>query len=184
MTCEHVILEDKCEYGLEEIDLYYHLETVKLTIRLDQRERFIKSYIHDYNVDITIIEIKKNEVPYQYFLEPDYNVIGNYNQYSKKKIIIHQFPIGREQCFSEGNILYVKEKKREMFYDVSTEPCSSGSPVIDKETKLVIGVHKEGEEDINIGTFLDVVLTDNERGSNNNYIRDNIKTINPRNYTR
>ena len=175
MTCEHVITKEKIEDGRQDIDIYYHLEKAHLSISLDKNERFIKEYITDYNVDITIVELKENEIPNQYFLEPDYNMIGNYKQYLKKQIIIHQYPKGREQCFSEGNIIYIDEKKRQLYYDVSTQDGSSGSPVVVKDSMLVIGVHMESNFEENSANFLDVVLTDNERknyvhyiGSNNN----------------
>ena len=184
VTCEHVITEEIIEDGYQDIEIAYHLESVYLSIDLDRNERFIKEYQTSYNVDITIIELKENEVPIQYFLEPDYNMSDNYEQYIGKKIIIHQFPKGLEQCFSEGKISGISKEKREMFYKVSTEEGSSGSPVIVKDTNLVIGVHKEGFKYENCANFFDVVLNDNERKNCVYYIREKIFNKKIINYTK
>ena len=183
VTCEHVIPKTIIEAGYHDIEIAYHCESAHLSIDLNE-ERFIKEYQSFYNVDITIIELKENEVPTQYFLEPDYNMLDNYEQYIGKEIIIHQFPKGREQCFSEGNISGINKKKRQMSYRVSTEDCSSGSPVIVKDTNLVIGVHKEGDEFENYANFFDVVLTDYERENSINYKKENIGNKKIINYTK
>ena len=183
VTCHHVILEKKFETGNEEIDIYYHLERAKLTIQLDKNERFIKQYESSYNVDITIIELKENEVPVQYFMEPDYNIINNYDYYLNKKIIIHQFPYGNEQCFSEGKIFKINKENKEMHYQASTQYGSSGSPVVLEKNGYVIGVHKQFDYEGNCANFFDVVLTDNERKNNVYYRRENNNNIRIINYT-
>ena len=80
VTCEHVIPETRVDDGYQNIEIFYHMETAHLSIDLNREERFIKEYKTSNNVDIIIIEIKEDEVQNQYFLEPDYNIIDNYDQ--------------------------------------------------------------------------------------------------------
>lgn len=184
VTCEHVVPKTEFEKGYQDICISYHLERVQLAIRLDKNERFIKEYETSDNVDITIIELKENEVPIQYFLEPDYNVTKNYHQYLGKKIIIHQFPKCFEQCYSEGEIIDINYISKEMYYKVSTECGSSGSPIVIKKNGYVIGVHKQGTFNKNVANFFDVVLTDGERKNGVFYKRENNNIIRNINYTR
>ena len=52
----------------------------------NKSQRFIKEYRTDFNIDVTIVEIKPDEIPVILFLEPDYN-INNYKNYEKSDII-------------------------------------------------------------------------------------------------
>ena len=76
MTCEHVIKKEMIEANNINIDIFYHYESIHKKIELNQK-RFIKEYKTDYNVDITIIEIKKEDnISWAYFLEPDYGILN------------------------------------------------------------------------------------------------------------
>lgn len=62
----------------------------------------------DYNIHITIVEIKPNEIPIILILELDYNIY-NYQKYLNNEIIVHQYPQGLEQCVSQGKIIKINK---------------------------------------------------------------------------
>lgn len=176
MTCEHVIEKKMIDANIFSIDIFYHYENIHKTITLNQ-ERFIKEYKTDYNVDITIIEIlKEDDISWVYFLEPDYEMKkNNFDNYLQSKIIIHQFPLSNEQCYSEGKITDVIKDEKKIIYKCSTEKGSSGSPIMKEDSKLVFGVHFHGDYEDgycgnnNYGYFIIDVINDDERKNYANY---------------
>ena len=127
MTCEHVIQKEIIEKDNQEIELFYHFESISKKITLNRDERFIKEYMQ-FGIDVTIVELFQEDVPWQYFLEPEYSCINGLDQYLGKNIIIHQFPLASEQCYSISTI--DKCERETMFYKASTQRGSSGSPII------------------------------------------------------
>ena len=184
MTCEHVIKKEMIEANNINIDIFYHYESIHKKIELNQK-RFIKEYKTDYNVDITIIEIKKEDnISWVYFLEPDYDILNDFDKCLKKKIIIHQYPLAKEQCYSEGNITNIIKNEKRIFYECSTEKGSSGSPIIKEDSKFVFGIHYKGNYEYgyygnnNYGYFIIDVLNDEERKNCVKYYKEEDKNEN------
>ena len=109
--------------------------------------------------DITIIEIK-NEDGINNYLELDDNIINDIingvnknDKYIDKTIYIIQYPKG-ELSVSYGILDDIYENKEYNFnHKCCTEGGSSGSPILNINNKL-IGIHKEGTDKYNKGTFL------------------------------
>ena len=172
MTCSHIINNKIINLNNIVLNIYYHYNSIHKQIILNKNERFIKDY-SDYKVDITIIEIKpEDNISWVYFLEPDYNIINGFDQYENSTIIIHQYPLGNEQCYSKGKVINIINEEKLLQYTSSTEKGSSGSPIIKVGSTLVFGVHNGGEYNNdyygnnNQGNFIIDVLNDNERINN------------------
>ena len=179
MTCEHVIKKEIIDLNNVDLNIFYHYESIHKIIKLNKYERFIKEYKTNYNIDITIIQImQEDNISWVYFLEPDYNIRNGFEQYKNKEIIIHQFPLGNELCFSRGRIDKINEKDKIMHYKSSTEKGSSGSPIIIVDSKLVIGIHFRGNYeheyygDSNYGNFIIDVLDDAQRINSVEYLEE------------
>ena len=169
MTCEHVIQKEIIEEEPIEFDIVYFYEKYSKKFKFKKSQRFTKEYMSDYNIDITIVEIKLNEIPVILFLEPDYN-INNYQKYLNNEIIVHQYPQALEQCASQGKIIKIYNK--EITHESSTEQGSSGSPIVIKNQIEVIGVHKSGSEEnkLNCGNLIIDVIKDVEKIRDVDYI--------------
>ena len=76
--------------------------------------------------------------------------------------MVIQYPHG-DLSYSKGKILNID--KYEITHDASTIAGSSGSPIFLEGTKLVIGIHKEGdkEEKVNYGDLLYPIIKDLEQ---------------------
>ena len=59
-----------------------------------------------------------------------------------KDVYIVQYPDGNDLSYSEGKIKDINNY--EIIYDASTQPGSSGSPILIKDTTEIIGIHKQG----------------------------------------
>ena len=60
--------------------------------------------------------------------------------YANKEIYIPQYPEGKNLSWSEGKIKMIDNS--ELIYNASTKSGSSGSPLLLKNTKEVIGIYK------------------------------------------
>jgi hypothetical protein len=182
MTCEHVIQKEIIEKEPIEFEIFYFYENYSKRFSFKKSERFIKEYMSDFNIDVTLIEIKADEIPAILFLEPDYDN-KNYKRYINSEIIIHQFPRGFEQCVSQGKIINIQNKK--IVHESSSESGSSGSPIILKNNPadtisfknkpvkpVVIGIHKAGNKGnhLNYGNLIFDVIKDVEKIKNVDYI--------------
>ena len=79
--------------------------------------------------------------------------------YIYQKIYIPQYPEDKLSV-SEGRIIKINDSN-ELVYDASTEDGSSGSPIFLKNTKEVIGIHKEGNTHTrkeNYGTLINSII--------------------------
>ena len=124
----------------QKLIIYYDSEKKNIGIILNRDKRYIKEY---KNINITIIEIiKKDNINEKYFLLP---YIGE-NNIMDKSIYIVQF-LNEKLCYSSGKI--IKMDKSEITHDINTKYGSSGSPIFLENTKLVIGIHKQGNNKIN-----------------------------------
>ena len=175
MTCEHVIQKEIIEKDNQEIELFYHFESISKKITLNRDERFIKEYMQ-FGIDVTIVELFQEDVPWQYFLEPEYSCINGFDQYKRKNIIIHQFPLASEQCYSISTI--DKCERETMFYKASTQRGSSGSPIILEDSQNILAVHKNGGNDYNKANFILAIIKDKERINHKSYRTETNKNIN------
>ena len=215
VSCEHVIQKEIIEKNNEILNYSYFYESRRKSIILNTNERFIKEYMTDNNADITIVQIlKEDEIPIEFFLEPDYS-IKDYKKYRSKEIIIHQFPNAGEQAYSFERITEIKFEDRNkvglnisnqktygtyqknfgnyiqsnqnknigalfIHYKASTQPGSSGSPIMVKGSENVIGVHNSRGDykklgytvDDNRSNFLIDVLEDVQRKEDVEYFKE------------
>ena len=134
------------------IDIYDELDEKE--INLNNRMKYTnKEY------DITIIEIKEEDNIYNYLELDDIiinDILNNINknkEYINKTIYIIQYP-ENNLSVSYGILNKIYEDKKYNFnHKCSTEGGSSGSPILNLNNKL-IGIHKEGTDKYNKGTFL------------------------------
>ena len=145
MSNEHVILKDEID-AKTEIEIFYDNQHKKLKLTLDQDQRFIRDYRY-LNIDAVIVEILPDEVNKDYFLLPniDYYEEG-YNEFKNELIYIVQFPGGKDLNYSVGKIIDVNEYSNEIIHLSTTKPGSSGSPIFIKESRNVLGIHKQGNK--------------------------------------
>ena len=137
MTNEHVITKEMIE-SKAPIDIKYNYEKKWIKIILDENERYI---LYNKEIEVTMIEIK-DLIKEKYFLLP--NINHNNIDYLNKDVYIVQYPNGKILSYSEGKILNIKDN--ELIYNASTKPGSSGSPILIKNTKEIIGIHKQGNK--------------------------------------
>ena len=185
MTCEHVIQKEIINENKIDFTIKYYYEEYTKKFSFNKKQRFIKEYKTNFDLDITIVEIKNNEIPIILFLEPDYDNIKNINSYLNKDIIIHQFPLGLEQCISEGRIKTILNNKKTLVYDSSTEGGSSGSPILLKNQIGIIAVHNGGDENIkkNVADIIIDVIHDVENIKEVDYIQEKDKNEDFENFT-
>ena len=151
MTNEHIITKDIIK-NKEKIKFYYDNESKIKEINLNN-ERFIKDFT-DNELDITVIEIlAKDKIDERYFLLPCIDYMINYERLLNKEITVIQYPGGKLR-YSNGIIKEIK--KNEITHLASTEPGSSGSPILIKDTIKVIGIHKSGNKD-NSENYADLI---------------------------
>jgi hypothetical protein len=73
----------------------------------------------------------------------DNSINVNNPQILHKKVYLFHYPKGIEKVqFSQGKISELSKNNDNFLIDYSTEAGSSGSPIIDYEADLVIGIHK------------------------------------------
>ena len=154
----------------------------KITIQLFNYKKInMKFSIRDIkyfqNLDITMIEIKNTDeiIKYIEYLEYDLNYIIGYKQYLKAELFTAEYPKDEIE-FASGKIIEILYDDIYKFYEfkhnIDTEPGSSGSPIILLHTLKVIGIHKQGDRDmnspINYGTFIGEIFNEN---NNNNLMK-------------
>ena len=80
--------------------------------------------------------------------------------YINQKIYIPQYPEGNKLSVSERKIIKINDNN-ELVYDASTKSGSSGSPILLKDTKKIIGIHKKGNTKTrkeNYGTLINSII--------------------------
>ena len=155
ITNEHVITKEMIKSN-DKIKFYYdNINDKNKFIELKLKDRFIKTY--DYmNIDACLIEILDSDnVDKACFLKtPKLENIYKYKKKKKKKINILQFPLGGDLHLSNDEIIEINLAKYELYYRASTQPGSSGSPIILENSEEVIGIHKQGGKNKNVGNFI------------------------------
>ena len=185
MTNNHVLNDDFIDDKDELV--IYHKNKEKI-IPLKNRIKYTNK-----KLDFTIIEILKEDSIFseiEYFFTIDNYIMNNNSEsnYLKKDICIFQYPDGGELSFDKGEIKSIDDYK--IKHLVSTNPGSSGSPILLLTNFKIIGIHKAGNKnkDDNLGIFMKNILNDinniNSKDNNNknNKIPQNnqIKKFNPR----
>ena len=156
ITNNHVINQDLLNENIKNISFSIEEESDDRIFNLNDRMKYTNE-----EYDITIIEIKKSDNINNYLELDDKiknDIIKNDNKNDKFKdntIYIIQYPEG-ELSVSFGVIKNINENKKYDFGHLcSTRDGSSGSPILNKKNRL-IGIHKEGKDNLNFnkGTFL------------------------------
>ena len=142
MTNEHIITKEMVSKN-SNFNFYYDSSDFQIkVINLNPKERYIK-YFTDINIDVTVIEIlpNKDNIPKNYFLQPNLNYMCNFYELIGQQIAIMQYPKGN-LGYSFGIITDIITPEYEFSHSASTEQGSSGSPIFLKNSDKVIGIHK------------------------------------------
>lgn len=155
MTNQHVI-ESKFVKRRKKIEIIYDNKKKSLDLILDREERIIICFKEVLNIDVALVEIiPKDKIDDSYFLTPnmDYSQLSNKGQ----KILIVQFPFGKYLSYSVGEIVNINcDNRYYFFYNASTKPGSSGSPIVLHNDQKVFAIHKGSTKDksSNVGIFI------------------------------
>ena len=161
-TNNHVLPKEKIKKGLK-IKVENNNKIKYIEIK-DNRFAFT-----NMNLDYTCIQIFNND-NFDTFFEIDNKINCNNpsEEYKNDKIVIMQYPGGKDISFSEGKIVKIDDD--DIIHNISTECGSSGSPLIISTRNLnVIGIHcrKIGNENLNKGIYFKPILDDIEIQLNN-----------------
>lgn len=142
ITCYHVLNED---YFKKYQFLYFSYGSDK-----DQTEILIDLNIPrikylNKGLDVTIIEIKEEDnLDIFSFLEMDNSIDVSNPQIINNKVYLLHYPKGvNDLQFSKGNVKKLTDNNINFLAIYSTEPGSSGCPIIDYNKNKVIGVHNK-----------------------------------------
>ena len=135
---------------------------------IDQKERFIKFFEGDK--DINIIEIKEIDEFMKdiKFLNCNLNYLGNskkYEEYLDQYAFTLQYPHGGHIEGALGTLINIDNY--EFDHIISTVPGLSGSPIILLSNSKIIGIYKLFyiDKNLNIGSFIAEIF--NEINNNN-----------------
>ena len=173
ITANHVLDGDKIN---KDKKILLKLNNREYTLLINDSRKIFTNKI----MDSTIIEIKRSDnINIENFLEIDYNLFENIildkNEIGNSIYILH-YEFGKDIKYSSGNITEVQinfdKNKFFIMYTCSTEPGSSGGPIINLSNSKVIGIHKGYRRDLNwnYGILINFPI--------NNFIEANIKTLN------
>lgn len=129
-------------------------------------------YFTNKNLDITFIEIKKED-DINSFLELDDSI----NDKNINKIYLLHYPQGKEITYSLGEIINFKTEN--LKHNCQTIKGSSGSPIINLKTCKVIGVHKGCRNFCKIGIYIKRIINEFHKTKYiydikyNNYLKKN-----------
>ena len=107
-----------------------------------------RNYYFSEKYDTTIIELNSEEIKDFEFLELDENNINKQiskNELTGESLYSIQYPKGGNAVVSYGILSNNKKEKKNEYHFThlcSTEKGSSGSPILLKESKKIIGIHK------------------------------------------
>ena len=142
ITCYHILSEDKRNI---------ELMTWKKNIELNLNNRYIK-YLPN-KIDITLVQIKKNEIKDIEFLTYDKNYLYNgYEEYLGKRVYSLRYPYGT-LTYNAGEVKRID--RFDFYHTICTSPGSCGMPIL-LSNKQVIGIHKAKDikENFGIGIFI------------------------------
>ena len=153
ITCYHVLNYDDYVKINQYLNFSYFVGKEKMEAFLDLS---IKRIIYqNKDLDIVIIEIKEEDkLDIFSFLEIDDSINLNNPQLMHKEVYLLHYPDGEEDVYySQGEIINIKNNF--LFRaNYSTRPGSSGSPIIDYEKNIVIGMHQKSNGLEGLGIIL------------------------------
>lgn len=137
ITANHVLNEIDLSAGKEIHLLFNNINNVKIKMHK------LRKFYTNKDDDITIIEIKSNDnFDENYMLEIDENIFQqNIKEiFNKKQIYLLHIPKGTEIRYSTEYIRNIDDYGTINHFS-DTDNGSSGAPIINFETRKVIGVH-------------------------------------------
>ena len=155
LTNQHVITSDMVN-NKETITIKYDNENKVLQLELNPKRRIIVCFQDFYKLDVTLVEIiKDDKIKEEFYLSPKVNYNYSFNDFCGKDIQIVQYPGGNDLSYSEGKITRLYNNNENVFYhNASTQPGSSGSPVVLKGEYTVLAIHKGTNLEENAGIFI------------------------------
>ena len=142
---------------LNEINLKVGKDNKQIKIKVNNNKTIYSKKM--IGCGITIIEIipKKDKI-YNFYEFDDFQYIKN-----KKEIFIPQYPKNGELSVSYGHIIKLCDNEI-LQHSCSTESGGGGGPIINIDTKKLIGIHVGGyrynNKYVNIGYLLKNIITD------------------------
>ena len=186
LTNQHVITSDMVN-NKETITIKYDNENKELKLKLNPTKRIIVCFQDFYELDVTLVEIiKDDKIKEEFYLSPKVNYNYSFKDFCGKDIQIVQYPGGNDLSYSEGKITRLYNNDENIFYhNSSTQPGSSGSPVVLKGEHTVLAIHKGSNLKENAGIFIknivEIMKDYSKKNSNfknkNNNIQNSLKTI-------
>ena len=162
ITCNHVLNENFL-INNEDIDLKFKNKNICLNIKDSQiftienykieKEKPKRRIFTDPDLDFTCIELLNNDFKGVYEL---FKTKEKSNEDKNKEIFILHYPPDNDLSFSIGKILAVQNYN--IGHNASTEGGSSGCPIITRDELNVIGMHKGGDNIINVGYFIEDIM--------------------------
>ena len=157
MTNNHVLNQD---FFNDNTHLEIEHKKKQKIIPLNNRIKYTNE-----ELDFTIIEILPTDDFFseiKYFFTIDNYIMSNNSEskYLKKDICIFQYPNGEKLSFDKGQIKSINDYQ--IKHLVSTEPGSSGSPILLLNDFTIIGIHQAGKKnkEDNKGIFMKNILND------------------------
>ena len=95
--------------------------------------------------DIAIIELRNGDFSNINSLYLDENIFEKHPEYNYKDIYILHYEFGKEAKYSPGIITSFDKAliyNTKLYYNCSTQPGSSGGPILNSKNYKIIGVHK------------------------------------------
>jgi len=135
ITCKHVFDEIKGNVMKLEINKKNQI------LALDNSR---KIYL-DKMRDIAIIELRNGDFSNINSLYLDENIFEKHPEYNYKDIYILHYEFGKEAKYSPGIITSFDKAliyNTKLYYNCSTQPGSSGGPILNSKNYKIIGVHK------------------------------------------
>ena len=174
ITCYHVLNEDffkKFQF------LYFSYFSSKETKEVLLDLGIQRIIYFNKELDVTIIEIKETDnLDIYSFLEMDNSINSQNPELQDKKIYLLHFPKGVEHIhFSKGKITEIIDNTN-FRANYSTEPGSSGCPIINRKNSMVIGIHRGAFEGNNKKIGLGIILKNAIEKFNKDKYKDIIKS--------
>ena len=153
MTNNHVLKEEDIVPGKT---IYFTLnnDTKDYKLLIDKSRKIYTNK----TFDITIIEIKKDDkIDDNSFFDIDRKIFTEnaYIFFQKKQVFLMHYPNGKEMEVSPGTIRNIDAENTKIDHLCDTSTGSSGSPIINRDNFLIIGIHhSRGSKNNNVGTLL------------------------------
>ena len=122
--------------------------------------------------------MEKDGIDGTYFILT-YNLYnGDHSNYIDKIVQIPQFPKGDKLNIGTGKIKSLPKEPFLFFHNADTDEGSSGSPIILKDSLIVMGIHKgyDKNTELNVGIFIDeianIIKIIKKNGKGKEYYKD------------